>query len=162
MAAQEELKACSDCGATVYPEHLEAGRASYWAGQLLCAVCLNKRKSAPPPEEKPATDEEPLSLVADSELEESGRRVIQAFRSAEHQTVDENKLARPLNKTGAGATRMKLFHTKMSDGATEYLASQINEWLDSDSDIEVKFVDSTVGMWEGKHAEPHLILTVWY
>lgn len=169
MAAEDELKSCQGCGATVYPEHIEAGRAAYWAGQLLCAVCLKGKQSAPAEEAEPVevvevveTEDVSLSLVDESELESSGRRVIQAFKTAEHTAIDESKLQRSLNKTGTGATRMKVFHTKMTDGAVEFMEQNVNEWIDGNPDVEIKFVESTVGLWEGKHSEPHLILTLWY
>ena len=43
-----------------------------------------------------------------------------------------------------------------------YLDGLINDWLDEHPDIEVKFSNTTVGVVEGKRAEPHLIITVWY
>ena len=64
---------------------------------------------------------------------------------------------RPLN-----ATRVRPFHTKLSDTAMNYVDGLINDWMDEHSDIEVKFSNTTVGVVEGKRAEPHLIITVWY
>lgn len=69
---------------------------------------------------------------------------------------------RPLNVTGRGATRVRTFHAKLSDTAMSYLEGLINDWLDEHPDIEVKFSNTTVGVVEGKRAEPHLIITVWY
>ena len=69
---------------------------------------------------------------------------------------------RPLNVTGSGATRVRTFHTKLSDTAMSYLDGLINDWMDEHPDIEVKFSNTTVGVVEGKRAEPHLIITVWY
>ena len=39
---------------------------------------------------------------------------------------------------------------------------QINDWLDGNDKISVKTATSTIGMFEGKHAEPNLILTIFY
>jgi hypothetical protein len=73
------------------------------------------------------------------------------------------KLNRPLNKTGEGATRVRTFHAKMNDGAMAFLDQQINEWLDGHTDYEVKFTTTTVGVLEGKRGvEHHLIINVWY
>jgi hypothetical protein len=44
----------------------------------------------------------------------------------------------------------------------EYLDQIINDWLEHHADIEIKFVTSTIGMWDGKLKEPTLILNVWY
>jgi hypothetical protein len=42
------------------------------------------------------------------------------------------------------------------------MCEQINEWVDSDDGIEIKFATSTIGVVEGKHVDPHLIVTVFY
>jgi hypothetical protein len=75
---------------------------------------------------------------------------------------EEHAYKRSLNVTGRGATRVRTFHTKLSDTAMNYLDGLINDWMDEHSDIEVKFSNTTVGVVEGKRAEPHLIITVWY
>ena len=64
--------------------------------------------------------------------------------------------------TGTGATRVRVFHSKMSDAAIRHLEDAVNEWLDSDPQIEVKHITTTVGVWEGKHPDPNFILTVFY
>ncbi len=74
----------------------------------------------------------------------------------------EHDYKRPLNVTGRGATRVRTFHTKLSDTAMNYVDGLINDWMDEHPDIEVKFSNTTVGVVEGKRAEPHLIITVWY
>ena len=88
------------------------------------------------------------------------------FRKAESASAlgagSETQFKRPVTKTGRGATRVRTFHTKLADAAIKFLESQINEWLDGNPDIEVKFSNTTVGVVEGKRAEPHLIITVWY
>ena len=38
----------------------------------------------------------------------------------------------------------------------------INEWLDAHPEIEVKFVTSTIGMFDGKMKDLAVILNVWY
>ncbi len=160
MADEQELKSCQACGATIYPEHLDAGKAGFWQGQLLCPVCLNEKKSETASTQ--AIDEdEPITLVDATELEQT-HRTIESFAKKRGTEFDESKLKRPLNKTGTGATRFRIFHSKISDGAMDFMTKQINEWLDSNEEIEVKMVQSHVGILEGKHPEPHLILTVWY
>ncbi len=68
---------------------------------------------------------------------------------------------REVNITGDGATRCKLFHSKISAVPLEYMEKQVNEWLDQ-RDVEVKFVSKVVGVMEGKRPEPNVILTIWY
>jgi hypothetical protein len=64
--------------------------------------------------------------------------------------------------TGAGACRVKSFRGKYSDQGLEHLDDTINEWLDAHPEVEVKFVTSTVDLFEGKTREPALVLNVWY
>ena len=42
------------------------------------------------------------------------------------------------------------------------MVNQINEWLDDNDDVAVKFATTTIGMFEGKHTEPNMITTVFY
>lgn len=63
---------------------------------------------------------------------------------------------------GNGACRVKSFRGKYSDQGLEHLDDTINEWLDANPDVEVKFVTSTVDLFEGKTREPALVLNLWY
>ena len=74
----------------------------------------------------------------------------------------EAEFKRPLNTKGQNATRVRTFHAKLNDAAINYLSEQINEWIDSHEDVEVKFTNTTIGVVEGKRTEPHLIVNVWY
>jgi len=73
----------------------------------------------------------------------------------------ERQLQRPMNLTGAGATRCRTFCCKLTDAAIAHMDAQITQWLDA-SKAEVKFCSSTVGRFEGKHPENKLLVTVWY
>jgi hypothetical protein len=159
----EQIKVCDLCGATIYPEHIHSGRAAVVDEKLLCPICLNEQKS----ETKASLSainggDANVSLIDEAELAQSGRKVITAFGGGTQRKLDETQLQRAIQKTGTGATRVKIFHTKMNDGAVEFLALSINEWVDHNPDVDIKLVQSTVGTWEGKHPEPHLILTIWY
>jgi hypothetical protein len=63
---------------------------------------------------------------------------------------------------GEGICRVKSFHGKYSDQGLEHMDDVINEWLDGHPGIEIKFITSTVGVFEGKIREPALVLNVWY
>jgi hypothetical protein len=63
---------------------------------------------------------------------------------------------------GTGAVRVRTFHGKLSDQGMEFLDHQINEWLDNHPEVEVKYVSSSVGTFEGKIREPALVLNLWY
>jgi len=68
---------------------------------------------------------------------------------------------RSLNLTGHGATRCKVYYSKVSPPSLEFMESQINHWLDSEQ-IEVKQVTQVIGVMEGKTPVPNLIVVVWY
>ncbi len=121
------------------------------------------------PEEREHTEEDdiPIELEPDEESQqESGMSKIKAFGGtgiqANRGMLDTSNLQRGMNKTGGGATRCRTFHAKLNDSSMAYMNNQINEWIDSDPEIEIKYATSSVGVVEGKHAEPHLILTVFY
>jgi len=108
-------------------------------------------------EPEPEAEPEPISLVDVDEEEASAVRTI-------HTTLDQSqksKFERPLNVTGQGATRCRLFHCKISEGPLAHLQDTINEWLDSE-EIEVKHVSQVIGTLEGKRSEPNLIVMVWF
>jgi len=76
--------------------------------------------------------------------------------------ISEKDLRRSLLKDIPNATRARVFHCKLADAAMTYMCAQINEWADSRDDIQIKFATSCIGVVEGKHADAHLIVTVFY
>jgi hypothetical protein len=75
---------------------------------------------------------------------------------------DESKFKRRLDPRSPFGTRCRTFHSKLSDGAVSYMNQLVNEWADGNPDVNIKFATSTIGIFEGKHADPHLIMTVFY
>jgi hypothetical protein len=71
-------------------------------------------------------------------------------------------LHRQLHQIEASATRCRTFHGKLNDASLAYLDNQINEWIDANPDVGIKFANTCIGVVEGKHAESHLIVTVFY
>ena len=108
-----------------------------------------------------ADDElEPLSIEEATSM--SGPSKIQAFGSAAAAAQKAQKtFKRSLNLTGAGATRVRMFNSKITLAAIDHMVEQINDWLDSNQ-IEVKHINTVVGTVEGKTAENNVIITVWY
>jgi len=112
-------------------------------------------------EEKPLSlddDEETISLVESSDDESEGL-ALKAVGAAS--TVTETKFTRPLNADGSGATRVRIFHSKISEAPLENLEHTINSWIDGDK-IEVKHVGQLIGTMEGKTPVPNLLVMVWY
>ncbi len=85
---------------------------------------------------------------------------IRAFNEPAH--VKTRQWTRTPQSSGQGAIRVKSFHGKYSDQGLEYLDDAINDWIDHHPEVEVKFVTSTVGTFEGKIREPALVLNLWY
>jgi hypothetical protein len=113
-----------------------------------------------PAKAQPHEMDEPIELVED-EVEVGEKKTIRSFGVAESKHRDTN-WKRTSHVAQTGAVRMRSFHGRLSEQGLEYMDHSINEWLDGHPEIEVKFVTSTVGMFEGKIKEPALILNVWY
>lgn len=102
---------------------------------------------------------EPISLV-DSDSE-GGASQVRRLAGLDERMKGIKEFRRPVNLTGTGATRCRVFHTKISATSLKGMEDQINEWLDSE-EIEVKHVGHNIGMLQGKSAEENLIVTIWY
>lgn len=109
----------------------------------------------------PSTDEtSSIGLINDAELGTSEHK-IKAIGGGDL-GLRKEQFKRKTAVTGQGACRCRSFHGRLSSQGLDYLDNQINEWLDSHPDVEVKFVTSTVGTFEGKIREPALVLNLWY
>ena len=158
----ENVLSCSTCGASVYPEHLQRGLAARVSGQLHCPCCLAEKKKT-----EPSGDAEiPLQLVDEAEVSDRSHGTslhgTHGLSLADSVARGSRQFRRPLNHSDDGATRVRIFHAKLSDGAIRNMEQLVNEWLDSDPEITIKFATTTVGTWEGKHIEPNLIVTIYY
>ncbi|HEY3242749.1 MAG TPA: hypothetical protein VGM03_05290 [Phycisphaerae bacterium] len=178
---EEELMTCNSCGATVYPEHLQSGRARRLAGKLLCPHCVHDAEAHAPP--APAgkhhaaaistADEEelePLPLVDMPEPSAPPAAAATASTAAPTKSTavtggaswSDARYTRALTPEAGVATRCRIFHAKLNDGAIAFMNDQINTWADSNAEIQIKFATSTIGIFEGKHSDPNLIVTVFY
>ncbi len=165
---------CQSCGATVYPEHLDSGIARYEGGKLMCSHCVEEfershdRSSAKGGSSygyKPIAmdDDEPAASRKSEHRDSSGSTFAYTTGSLGAAAGwNESKYSRPLNPTGAGATRCRTFHCKLNDAAAEFMNNAINEWADANPDITIKFATSSIGVFEGKSAAQNLIVTVFY
>ena len=119
------------------------------------------QRMAPAAAPKPAADD-PIALVEELTEEETGSTMKKIKAFGEDSGRKQHEWKRKTTVNGQGASRMKSFHGKYSDQGLQYLDDAVNEWLDAHPDVEVKFVTSTVGVFEGKIREPALVLNVWY
>ena len=116
------------------------------------------------PEDEPISlegDEEPISLVESEESSDFSAGGVKTFGVTGGAGTEKREYKRPLNTDGAGATRCRMFHSKIAIASLEFMENQINEWLDSDR-IEIKHVGHVIGTMEGKRPEPNLLVMVWY
>jgi hypothetical protein len=206
--ADTQVKSCEECGASVYPEHISAGKAGLWGGKLCCVHCLAEHRSsqvtigpeqvAAPvatqptssPSESDISDEDYFdSLTADetpqapTPVEGSG---VDSVDSAETEDImisdiasssikpfaasdlvtppsaTQHKFKRHLQHNECGAIRCRIFHAKLNDGALQFVQDQINNWIDQNPEVDIKHLNTNVGVVEGKSSEPHLIITLFY
>ncbi len=116
------------------------------------------------PEQNPAPEEdEPLTLIDDEEVGTLAGD-IKAFGGAASKMGKAHKddFRRSVHRSESGATRCRIFHSKLASTSLEYMEGQINDWLDSSDDIDVKQVGHVIGDMTGKKTEPNLIVMVWY
>lgn len=166
--AGDGTRLCQGCGATIYTEHLDTGIAGYHGGKLLCPHCLQEAEAAADhsTSNKNVEDLESISLVDEEPAARrgDGETQVKSYSSESHVggTFDDLGMERPLNPDVPTATRCRTFHAKLNEGAVAFLNRQVNEWADADPSVTIKFATSTIGIFEGKKADPHLILTVFY
>lgn len=116
----------------------------------------------PPASSAPTEEElEPIGLVDEAGSDEPAKNIT-ATGVASGGSVRRSNFKREPNMTHTGSVRLRTFHGRLSQQGLEYMDNQVNEWLDAHPEVEVKFVTSTVGTFEGKMREPALILNLWY
>ncbi len=155
-ASAESIQTCEQCGATIYPEHLRDHAADRWNGRLLCPHCLRESKGSDEPLRVPEL------LIADPQHGTSAVSTARPSSAPGGAAAERSNLKRKLEPGAPVATRCRTFHAKLTDAAFGHMNEQINEWVDAHADISIKFATSAVGVVEGKHPDPHLIVTVFY
>ncbi len=206
--ADTQVKSCEECGASVYPEHVSAGKAGLWGGKLCCVHCLAEHRSSqvtigpdqvaapvatqptPPAAESDISDENYFDalteddapqapMLVDDSAEDSGdsaesedimisdiaSSAIKPFASSDlaaPPSATQHKFKRHLQQNECGAVRCRIFHAKLNDGALQFVQDQINDWIDQNPEVDIKHLNTNVGVVEGKSSEPHLIITLFY
>ena len=114
-----------------------------------------------PPAKKLVEEDETITLVDDADVSSPTTSVKRISGAAARGLEHKLQFDRPLNLTGKGATRCRLFTSKISEGPLLHMENTVNEWLDKE-EIEIKHVGHVIGTLEGKRAEPNLLVMVWY
>ena len=110
-------------------------------------------------DEIPLAEDEPVEIVGLGETRDEASKIRRFGGQAD--TVRKSDFKRSLNVDGSGATRMRLFSSKLSATSLAAMERQINEWLDSEK-VEIKAVSSEIGTMQDKIREENIILCVWY
>ncbi len=156
---EQAFQQCDACGATIYPEHIARQVAEHWEGKLLCVHCLREKRANTEPEPT-------VSLAPDQAVAAQASTQIRAFGSHGGIGFQTGPKATTFRRSLLGgspnATRCRIFHCKLSDASMRHLEEQINEWIDEQDEVEIKFCNTTIGVVEGKQQDPHLIVTLFY
>jgi hypothetical protein len=121
--------------------------------------------AAAPLRKPAASDEDSIALVDEDADTSAGAATAPAPSKIKfgaelgHRT---HTWKRDLKGGGSGACRVRTFHGKLSDQGLEYVDDAINVWLDAHPEIDVKFVTTNVGLFDGKFKDLALIVNVWY
>lgn len=110
--------------------------------------------------QSPARDDSSIELIDDGETAEEVHQKIKAF--GPESASKQSKWTRPTVCTNQGPARVRTFHAKLSDLGMEYLDDSINRFLDEHPEVDIKFVTTNIGMFDGKFKDLALIINVWY
>lgn len=173
-----EHRVCQVCEAEITPEQISKREAGLLKGVLHCPKCVQAKRMAAAQAtaavpvgatvgaaaKAPAPSDEPISLLGtdDGAAQSSMVRTFTGGGGGAVGTKEDRQFKRPLAGKNEGATRCRTFHAKLAAGAIVYLDDQINEWIDGHPEVFIKTVSTTVGLFEGKHQEPHLMVTIFY
>ncbi len=164
---------CPACVNRKREELLQARHAGSGAGasqpahQAAAASPVSESQGSvylPPDKKVPDVTDQTLSLVSEEEVPSSGHSKIRTFARGDAfaDAHAETDFKRPLAGMNEPATRCRTFHGKLTQPGLAHMDEQINEWLDSHPELYIKTCASTVGMFEGKSKEPHLLVTMFY
>lgn len=162
----EVANMCQKCGASVYRQHLDSGIARYEGGNLLCAHCVTEYERSH--DSVNGGESQEFETISLDEADVVPVDLSQSRVMASSQTMgvagawDDSGLKRQVGGNAEGATRCRTFHSKLNENSLQFMNRQINEWVDKSENMAIKFATSTIGIFEGKHAEPNLILTIFY
>ncbi len=161
MASEPQLQACQECGASIYPEMLQRHTAELWSGKLLCPHCLTEKRGGSAMGVTLAAQETATSAAGDalpvSKRVYGGGGITFDRAGSTH----EEQLKRQLLNNDH-ATRCRTFHCRLNDTSINHMNQQINEFVDTHEDVQIKFATTCIGVVEGKHSEQHLFITIFY
>jgi hypothetical protein len=171
-------KECQKCGGEITTDQIIQKAAGLVNGILMCPACVDeKRKELIAAQQRamqaaaaggpaqPAGADDKLMLIDEAEMTQR-RDPPKIMSFSQGSTIagahNESNLKRSLSGASEPATRCRSFHSKLTPAALAHMDDLINEWIDQNQGIYIKYVSTTVGPFEAKHVEQHLIVTVFY
>lgn len=108
--------------------------------------------------------DETVALIDDDGQRVAGSTMIRSFATGSTLAGahDDARYKRPLAAPNLPSVRVRTFHGKLTEAGVAHMDEQINEWLEANPEIFIKNSTSSIGMFEGKSKEPHLVLTLFY
>lgn len=128
-------------------------------------VPSNTKSGEPQPQKvelpcRKEVSDQKISLV--DNFDESAPTKRKAFGSAAAMADGHKQgFKRQLNNNGTGATRCRVFHSKIQENPLQHMETVINDWIDEEG-VEVKHATQCIGTMEGKRSESNLLVMVWY
>ena len=113
-----------------------------------------------PPAPKPPEEDllDPISLIDESEMDPASTKKVGNVSSESMRKTD---FKREMNITGTGATRFRVFHSKISEVPLVAMENNINNWME-ENQVEVKQASQLVATLEGKRSEENMFIMIWY
>jgi hypothetical protein len=147
--------------APAHPPGQIPGQAPQGLPRQAAGSVINPAAHAPRPAE-----EEPVALVDDDEGDDLAPAPVSTMSKIRQLSgasgVQKHAWKREPKAIGNAPVRVKTFHAKLSDQGLEYLDEAINVFIDEHPEVDVKFVTSNIGMFDGKFKDLALIVNVWY
>ena len=156
---------CQACGASIYPEHIDAGRAGRWAGQLLCPVCYAEKKAAPPAAAAPSAADAMAALTGQPAATPAGAKPAAAPAvGAAHRPADNEE--EPISLVDAapesGSTKIQTFgQAKIREqraftrktSVTGQGATRVRTFHAKIQAESIEFMDDAINLWLDEHPE---------
>jgi hypothetical protein len=156
-------KVCEGCKAAITADQIVSRQAGLVRGVLLCPRCVELKRQEALAAQQAAAAEEKLDLEAHEPAKTEAPKIRSfATGSTLAGAHHESNLKRPVTAPAEPPTRVRTFHSKLTPAALAHMDDLINEWIDGHPEVYIKNVTCTVGPFEAKHVEQHLILTIYY
>jgi hypothetical protein len=156
---------CQACGATIYPEHIDEGRAGRVSGQLLCAVCYSEKKAAQSAKAAPAapsTADAMADLAGQSAPPAGGPKPPPHPQAHRVETNEEEPISLVDESDESGSQRIQTFgqakireHKEFTrkTAVTGQGATRVKTFHAKIQAESIEFMDEAINLWLDEHPE---------